>query len=93
MLFIKHKHTPTHTSYHGNRHISILYFQIADIVRGSKLGNFKYGHKQAKKPKMYQSQNAKRASARKDTGLDQSLFSVQLFRLRINIIKVYKGSI
>ena len=30
------------------------------------------------------SQNAKRASARKDTGLDQSLFSVQLFRLRIN---------
>ena len=34
------------------------------------------------------SQNAKRASARKDTGLDQSLFSVQLFRLRINIIKV-----
>ena len=37
------------------------------------------------------SQNAKRASARKDTGLDQSLFYVQLFRLRINIIKVYKG--
>ena len=37
----------------------------------------------------YLSQNAKRASARKDTGLDQSLFSVQLFRLRINIIKVY----
>ena len=36
----------------------------------------------------YLSQNAKRASARKDTGLDQSLFSVQLFRLRINIIKV-----
>ena len=32
------------------------------------------------------SQNAKRASARKDTGLDQSLFYVQLFRLRINII-------
>ena len=30
------------------------------------------------------SQNAKRASARKDTGLDQSLFYVQLFRLRIN---------
>ena len=42
---------------------------------------------------IYLSQNAKRASARKDTGLDQSLFSVQLFRLRINIIKVYKGSI
>ena len=41
----------------------------------------------------YLSQNAKRASARKDTGLDQSLFSVQLFRLRINIIKVCKGSI
>ena len=39
------------------------------------------------------SQNAKRASARKDTGLDQSLFSVQLFRLRINIMKVCKGSI
>ena len=39
------------------------------------------------------SQNAKRASARKDTGLDQSLFSVQLFRLWISIIKVYKGSI
>ena len=38
--------------------------------------------------KPYLSQNAKRASARKDTGLDQSLFSVQLFRLRINIIKV-----
>ena len=38
------------------------------------------------------SQNAKRASARKDTGLDQSLFSVQLFRLRINIIKVCKGA-
>ena len=37
---------------------------------------------------IYLSQNAKRASARKDTGLDQSLFSVQLFRLRINIIKV-----
>ena len=36
----------------------------------------------------YLSQNAKRASARKDTGLDQSLFSVQLFRLRINIMKV-----
>ena len=34
----------------------------------------------------YLSQNAKRASARKDTGLDQSLFYVQLFRLRINII-------
>ena len=42
---------------------------------------------------MYLSQNAKRASARKDTGLDQSLFSVQLFRLRINIMKVLKGSI
>ena len=41
----------------------------------------------------YLSQNAKRASARKDTGLDQSLFSVQLFRLRINIMKVCKGSI
>ena len=41
----------------------------------------------------YLSQNAKRASARKDTGLDQSLFSVQLFRLWISIIKVYKGSI
>ena len=40
-----------------------------------------------------ESQNAKRASARKDTGLDQSLFSVQLFRLRINIMKVCKGSI
>ena len=39
------------------------------------------------------SQNAKRASARKDTGLDQSFFSVQLFRLRINIMKVCKGSI
>ena len=39
------------------------------------------------------SQNAKRASARKDTGLDQSLFSVKLFRLWISIIKVYKGSI
>ena len=39
------------------------------------------------------SQNAKRASARKDTGLDQSLFSVHLFRLRINIMKVCKGSI
>ena len=39
----------------------------------------------------YLSQNAKRASARKDTGLDQSLFSVQLFRLWISIIKVYKG--
>ena len=38
------------------------------------------------------SQNAKRASAKKDTGLDQSLFSVQLFRLRINIIKVCKGA-
>ena len=38
------------------------------------------------------SQNAKRASARKDTGLDQSLFSVQLFRLRINLIKVCKGA-
>ena len=38
---------------------------------------------------MYLSQNAKRASARKDTGLDQSLFSVQLFRLWISIIKVY----
>ena len=38
------------------------------------------------------SQNAKRASARKDTGLDQSLFSVQLFRLRIDIMKVCKGS-
>ena len=37
---------------------------------------------------IYLSQNAKRASARKDTGLDQSLFSVQLFRLRINIMKV-----
>ena len=37
------------------------------------------------------SQNAKRASARKDTGLDQSLFSVQLFRLRINIMKVCKA--
>ena len=35
---------------------------------------------------IYLSQNAKRASARKDTGLDQSLFYVQLFRLRINII-------
>ena len=42
---------------------------------------------------IYLSQNAKRASARKDTGLDQSLFSVQLFRLRINIMKVCKGSI
>ena len=42
---------------------------------------------------IYLSQNAKRASARKDTGLDQSLFSVQLFRLRINIVKVCKGSI
>ena len=42
---------------------------------------------------IYLSQNAKRASARKDTGLDQSLFSVQLFRLWISIIKVYKGSI
>ena len=41
---------------------------------------------------IYLSQNAKRASARKDTGLDQSLFSVQLFRLRINIIKVCKGA-
>ena len=41
----------------------------------------------------YLSQNAKRASAGKDTGLDQSLFSVQLFRLRINIMKVCKGSI
>ena len=41
---------------------------------------------------LYLSQNAKRASARKDTGLDQSLFSVQLFRLRINIIKVCKGA-
>ena len=41
---------------------------------------------------IYLSQNAKRASARKDTGLDQSLFSVQLFRLRINIIKVRKGA-
>ena len=41
----------------------------------------------------YLSQNAKRASARKDTGLDQSLFSVQLFRLRIDIMKVCKGSI
>ena len=41
---------------------------------------------------MYLSQNAKRASARKDTGLDQSLFSVQLFRLRINIIKLCKGA-
>ena len=40
----------------------------------------------------YLSQNAKRASARKDTGLDQSLFSVKLFRLRINIIKVCKGA-
>ena len=39
----------------------------------------------------YLSQNAKRASARKDTGLDQSLFSVQLFRLRINIMKVCKA--
>ena len=35
---------------------------------------------------------AKRASARKDTGLDQSLFSVQLFRLRINTLKVCKGA-
>ena len=43
--------------------------------------------------KLYLSQNAKRASARKDTGPDQSLFSVQLFRLWISIIKVYKGSI
>ena len=43
--------------------------------------------------KLYLSQNAKRASARKDTGLAQSLFSVQLFRLRINIMKVCKGSI
>ena len=34
----------------------------------------------------YLSQNAKRASARKDTGLDQSLFSVQLFRLRIRVV-------
>ena len=42
---------------------------------------------------IYLSQNAKRASARKDTGLDQSLFSVQLFRLRINFIKVCKESI
>ena len=41
---------------------------------------------------IYLSQNAKRASAKKDTGLDQSLFSVQLFRLRINIIKVCKGA-
>ena len=40
----------------------------------------------------YLSQNAKRASARKDTGLDQSLFSVQLFRLRINTLKVCKGA-
>ena len=40
----------------------------------------------------YLSQNAKRASARKDTGLDQSLFSVQLLHLRINIIKVCKGA-
>ena len=32
------------------------------------------------------SQNAKRASARKDTGLDQSLFYVQLFRLRIRVV-------
>ena len=40
---------------------------------------------------IYLSQNAKRASARKDTGLDQSLFSVQLFRLRINIMKVCKA--
>ena len=39
----------------------------------------------------YLSQNAKRVSARKDTGLDQSLFSVQLFRLRINIMKVCKA--
>ena len=44
-------------------------------------------------PSFHLSQNAKRASARKDTGLDQSLFSVQLFRLRINIMKVCKGSI
>ena len=36
----------------------------------------------------YLSQNARRASARKDTGL-----SVKLFRLWISIIKVYKGSI
>ena len=41
---------------------------------------------------LYLSQNAKRASARKDTGLDQSLFSVQLFRLRINALKVCKGA-
>ena len=49
-------------------------------------------HLNIKKDKTYLSQNAKRASARKDTGLDQSLFSVQLFRLRINIIKVCKGA-
>ena len=42
--------------------------------------------------RLHLSQNAKRASARKDTGLDQSLFSVQLFRLRISIIKVCKGA-
>ena len=59
-------------------------------------------HRPSNKPKplhnyffrstLYLSQNSKRASARKDTGLDQSLFSVQLFRLRINIIKVCKGA-
>ena len=37
------------------------------------------------------SQNAKRASARKDTGLDQSHFSVKLFRLWISIIKCIRG--
>ena len=52
--------------------------KLSDIIMKSHVNNL--------------SQNAKRASARKDTGLDQSLFSVQLFRLRINIMKVCKGS-
>ena len=57
--------------------------QKASGGRGGRIPHFNWS--------IYLSQNAKRASARKDTGLDQSLFSVQLFRLRINIMKVCKA--
>ena len=79
--------------------------RMVSKVRNVRLGVFsgggchhpnnvnKYGYTVLLNVQQYLSQNAKRASARKDTGLDQSLFSVQLFRLRINIMKVLKGSI
>ena len=56
--------------------------RMVSKVRNVRLGVFSGGG--CHHPNL--SQNAKRASARKDTGLDQSLFYVQLFRLRINII-------